>query len=97
MTTTEDFDIVGSYNNQRVSSIDAERSVNLFQYNDALGKKKKTLINNSGLIDTDSSYPLAGPTEGFMRQFLFNEYYYSVMVNHVYKSSGSGITNLLGT
>jgi hypothetical protein len=94
MTKTQDYDIVGSYNNQRVSSIDAERSVNLFQYNDALGKKPKTLINTSGLINTESSFP--GGAGGFRRQFLFGTDYYSVIGNAVYKTNMNGDITILG-
>lgn len=49
MTTQTDYDIVGSYNNQRVTNIDAERSINLFEYLDSKGKKKKTLLSTSGI------------------------------------------------
>lgn len=45
----QDFEIVGSFNNQRVLSIDPERSVNLFEYIDPLGKKQKSLLCTSGL------------------------------------------------
>lgn len=50
MTTTQiDYDIVGSYNNQRVTNIDGERSVNLFEYLDPRGKKGKTNLPTSGI------------------------------------------------
>lgn len=71
MTQTVDYDIVGSYNAQRVSSIDAERSVNMFEYLDSLGKKPKSLINTSGLLNTNLIFPSA--TNGFRAQFVFKQ------------------------
>jgi len=101
MTQTTDYDIVGSYNNQRVSSIDAERSVNMFEYIDPLGKKPKVLINTSGLVDQQLDFSVA--TGGFRAQFVFkqpsdgdiNEY--CVIGNSVYRVDSSGNTSILGT
>ena len=45
----KDYEIVGSYNNQRILNIDSERNVNLFEYIDINGKRPKTLIPTSGL------------------------------------------------
>jgi hypothetical protein len=95
MTKTVDFDIVGSYNNQRSSTIDAERSVNLFQYVDPLGKKPKSLINTSGLTDTEIVFGLQ--TGGFRAQFVFKEFEYNVVGNGVYRIDSSGGSTLLGT
>ncbi len=94
MTKTEDYDIVGSFNNQRVSNIDAERSVNCFQYNDPLGKKPKTLINTSGLINTQLNFGNAGP---FRAQFVFNNIEYSVVGNRVYSRTIANIVTQLNT
>ena len=66
----QDFDLVGSYNNQRVLPLDAERSVNLFQYIDPLGKKPKSLLSTSGLSPANIVFPLS-PTGGFRGQFVF--------------------------
>jgi hypothetical protein len=101
MTQTTDYDIVGSYNNQRISSIDAERSVNMFEYIDPLGKKPKSLINTSGLVDEEFDFGAA--TGGFRGQFVFkqpsnaetNEY--CVIGNSIYRVSTAGVTSLLGT
>lgn len=95
MTETKDYDIVGSFNNQRVSSIDAERSVNMFEYIDPLGKKPKSLINTSGLIDTDSNF--GGATGGFRGQFVFEDDEYSVIGSSVFRRTTSGVISLLGT
>lgn len=101
MTQTVDFDIVGSYNNQRVTSIDAERSVNVFEYIDPLGKKPKSLINTSGLTDTELSFP--GAAGGFRAQFVFkqpsngdtNEYV--VIGSSVFRINSAGAVSPLGT
>ncbi len=85
----QDFDIVGSYNNQRVSEIDAERSVNVFEYQDPLGKKPKTLINTSGLID--QALVFTGATGGFRAQFVFNGDEYNVIGTNIFIISSLGL------
>jgi hypothetical protein len=95
MTQAQDFDIVGSYNNQRVKSIDAERTVNMFQYNDTLGKKPKSLINTSGLINTGLEFGSA--TKGFRAQYTFLGDEYLVVDDLVYLISSTGSQSLLGT
>ncbi len=96
MTQTIDYDIVGSYNNQRISNIDAERSVNLFEYIDPLGKKPKSLINTSGLVDTEISFsPVT--TGGFRAQFVFKNDEYVVVGNGIFKINASGGIAFLGT
>lgn len=93
--TIKDYNIVGSYNNQRVSSIDAERSVNVFEYNDALGKKPKSLINTSGLINTNFTFTSA--TGGFRAQFVFNNIEYVVVGSQIYSITTSGTVISIGT
>jgi hypothetical protein len=66
----ENYEIVGSYNNQRITSIDAERSVNLFEYIDPLGKKPKSLLSTSGLLNPGTVFPLS--SGGFKGQFVAN-------------------------
>ena len=95
MTKTIDFEIVGSYNNQRVSSIDAERSVNVFEYIDPLGKKPKSLINTSGLEDTKSNF--GAITGGFRAQYTFKGNEFCVIGSNVFQISSLGIVSLLGT
>ena len=95
MTKTIDYEIVGSYNNQRVSSIDAERSVNLFEYIDPLGKKQKILINTSGL--TNTNYAFGSVTGGFRAQFVFQTNEYIVIGNSVFRITLTGTISLLGT
>lgn len=52
----QDFGVVGSFNQQRVIPFDPERTVNMFEYIDALGKKPKSLLSTSGLINADISF-----------------------------------------
>lgn len=68
--TIEAYDIVGSYNNQRITSIDAERTVNLFEYLDPKGKKEKSLLPTSGLLNANLIF--AGASGGYRNQFVAN-------------------------
>lgn len=95
MIKTEDFDIVGSYNQQIYSSIDAERSVNLFEYHDMKGKKPKSLVNTSGLINTD--FLFGSVTGGFRAQFVFNNIEYNVIGNSIFLITSDGNISFLGT
>lgn len=45
----QDFEVVGSFNAQRVIPFDPERTVNMFEYVDQLGKKSKSLLSTSGI------------------------------------------------
>ena len=94
-STTEDFDIVGSYNNQRVREIDAERSVNLFEYVDPLGKKPKILINTAGILNTNIIWD--SETGGFRQQFFFLGFFYSVVGGTVFRTDSAFTTTVLGT
>jgi hypothetical protein len=70
--TWTDYDIVGSFNNQRYTNIDAERTINLFEYIDPLGKKPKSLIPTSGLINEEVTFPSVG-SGGFRAQFTYKD------------------------
>jgi hypothetical protein len=95
VTQVQNYDIVGSYNNQRVTSIDAERSVNLFEYIDPLGKKPKVLINTSGLTNTQLLFP--GAAGGFRAQFVFDNVEYNVIGNAVFSRTPTNAISFLGT
>ncbi len=97
MTQTVDYDIVGSFNNQRVTSIDAERSVNMFEYLDALGKKPKVLINTSGLINQNLTFTSASSADGFRAQFVFKGVEYDVIGNHIYSRTIGDVVTKIGT
>ncbi len=79
---TEDYPLIGSYNNQRISSIDAERSVNCYEYLDSLGKKPKILIQTSGIENTGLDFQTN--TSPFRTLFLFNGILYAVVGNTFY-------------
>lgn len=83
---SEDYDIVGSYDNQRVSSINAERSVNLFEYHDPQGKKPKSLISTSGLVDSGVSF--SPETGGSRATFVFGDNIYQVFGATVFLITG---------
>ena len=91
----EDFQIVGSYNNQRFTNIDAERTVNMFEYIDPKGKKPRSLISTSGLQDTMLSFPGAAPTDGFRGEFVLNNFEYFVIGPNIYRRDiNNNITKL---
>src|SRR5690348_17693240 len=94
MIPAVDFDIVGSFNNQRTSEIDSERSINLFEYIDSLGKKPKSLVATSGILNTNFSFP--GAMNGFRAQFTFNNIEYSVIGDRVYSRDTNNNILLLG-
>lgn len=87
----KDFDIVGSYDNQRSTTINAERSVNLFEYIDPSAKRPKVLIPTSGIVDTN--LPFTATVNGSRASFVFKDVIYQVFGSRVY--SISGITGAL--
>jgi hypothetical protein len=101
----ENYDLIGSYDNQRVSSINAERSVNLFEYMDANGKKPKVLLPTAGLVD--SEIDLSPETSGARQSFVFDNEIFNVYGKSVFRTTGSTdalsttrigeFTNLTGT
>lgn len=94
MSAMVDFDIVGSYNNQRITSLDGERSVNMFEYIDALAKKPKSLQPTSGIANSNLNF--AGAIGGFRAQFVFNNIVYNVIGNRVYSVNSALAVSLLG-
>lgn len=94
----KDYDFVGSYDNQRISTINAERSVNLFEYIDINGKRPKSLISTSGLVD--STLDFSPETGGSRATFVFNDGIYQVFGESVFLITGtvgSLTKSLLGT
>jgi hypothetical protein len=87
----KDYDIVGSYDNQRVSTINAERTVNLFEYLDANGKRPKVLLPTAGLINQDLNF--GAETGGSRATFVFQDAIYQVFGASVYRITGT--TNAL--
>lgn len=82
---TENYDIVGSYNNQRAPNIDAERTINMFEYNDMRGKKPKNLISTSGIENTGLVFTGTSPTDGFRGEFVLNDFQYVVVGAFIYR------------
>jgi hypothetical protein len=83
----EDYDFVGSYDNQRISTINAERSVNVFEYLDTNGKRPKALISTSGLVDSTLSF--APETGGSRATFVFQDAIYQVFGTSIFLITGT--------
>jgi hypothetical protein len=81
----DNFEIVGSYDNQRFPNIDSARTINMFEYSDPLGKKPKTLISTSGLLNTGLEFPNTAPTDGFRMEYVLNGFEYFVVGNNFYR------------
>lgn len=81
----ENYELVGSYNNQRFPNIDAERTINMFEYIDLKGKKPKALISTSGILNTDFTFEGAAPTDGFRGEFVLNNFEYYVIGPNIYR------------
>lgn len=79
----KNYDLIGSYNNQRITSIDAERSVNCFLYIDPLGKKPKSLIGTSGLDSADVDF--GNTSGGFRASFFFSGSMYHVIGDTIWR------------
>ena len=91
----ENFEIVGSYNNQRFPNIDAERTINMFEYIDLKGKKPKSLISTSGLQNTEIAFPSANPTDGFRMEYVLNGIEYLVIGTGLYRRDSNNNVTLL--
>jgi hypothetical protein len=98
MSKQEDYEIVGSYDNQRVSTISAARTVNMFEYIDPEGKKPKALLSTSGLLN--GNFNFGSETGGARATFVFNpdanpnslrNAIYEVFGKSVFKTIKSGI------
>lgn len=97
-TKATDYDLVGSYDNQRVSTISAERTVNMFEYMDPEGKRPKVLLSTAGLVDAELNF--GSETDGARQTFVFDNAIYQVYGNSVFRTTGStGLlsTSLIGT
>jgi len=89
----KDYDIVGSYDNQRFSTINAERTVNMFEYLDPNGKRPKSLLSTSGLLNANLNF--GSEIGGARATFVFSNAIYQVFGSSVYRTTGS--TGLLST
>jgi hypothetical protein len=86
-TKAQDYDLIGSYDNQRISTISAERTVNLFEYLDPEGKKPKTLLSTPGLVDAALNFGAA--TGGARAAFVFDDAIYQVYGDSVFRTTGT--------
>lgn len=87
MSQAKDYDIVGSYDNQRVSPINAERTVNMFEYIDPDGKRPKTLIYTSGLVNAQLNF--GAETGGARATFVFDNGIFQVYGPSVFLTTGT--------
>ncbi|HHF7341051.1 TPA: hypothetical protein ACPSKZ_000682 [Legionella anisa] len=93
----KDYDLVGSYDNQRVSTISAERTVNLFEYIDPNGKRPKALLPTSGLRNANLNF--GSETGGARATFVFNNAIYQVFGSSIFRTTGTKgflFTTLIG-
>lgn len=77
------YPLVGSYNNQRVSEIDAERTINCFEFIDTKGKEKRVLIGTPGL--TNKQFRFEDEAGGFLSSFVFKKNMYHVIGGKTFK------------
>lgn len=98
VTQNVDYPIVGNYNNQKVSEIDGERSVNCFEYIDLRGKKPKLLIGTSGLLNSGLTF--SNQQDGFRAEFVFNvgatNILFQVIGNNVFLTNAGLGVSLIG-
>lgn len=97
--TRKDYDLVGSYDNQRVTPINAERTINMFEFLDERAKRPKVLLPTAGLVDADLNL-LPEITGGARATFVFKNAIYNVFGATVFKTTGttgSLITSPIGT
>lgn len=94
----KDYDLVGSYDNQRVTTINAERTVNLFEYLDEHGKRPKVMLPTAGLINADLNF--GTETGGARATFVFNNGVFQVFGASVFLTigtTGALMTTKIGT
>ncbi len=87
----DNYELVGSYNNQRFPNIDAERSINMFEYIDMKGKKPTSLISTAGILDTGLVFPDSLPTEGFRNEFVLGGFEYYVIGPNIYRRDSNNV------
>lgn len=83
----KDYDLIGSYDNQRVTSFNAERTVNMFEYIDQNGKRPKVLFPTSGLQDTELNF--TPETLGSRGTFVYKSAIYQVFGSSVFRITGT--------
>jgi hypothetical protein len=94
-STLKNYDLVGSYNNQRSTTGDSQRTVNEFEYLDPEAKRPKSLFPTSGLVNTNLNF--IPETGGSRASFVFNDFIYQVFGGTVYRIGGNSATTLTKT
>ena len=85
--TRKDYDIVGSYDNQRVTPINAERTINMFEFMDERAKRPKVLLPTAGLVN--ANLDLGTEMGGARASFVFKNAIYNVFGATVFKTTGT--------
>lgn len=93
--TRENYDIVGSFNRQRVLEVDAERSINCFEYIDENSKRKKTLLSTAGIRNQNIDFD--GADGGFRQSFVFGDFQYHVIGDAVYRVDSLNVATQIFT
>lgn len=93
--TVENFEIVGGYNNQRFTNIDAERTINMFEFIDLKGKKPASLLSTSGILNTMLVFP--GAANGFRAEFVLNNFEYFVIGADIYRRDLNNVVTKLNS
>ncbi len=88
-----EFDIVGSFNNQRNRSVDSERTINLYEFSDPETKRGKSLLPTAGLLSR-INFALNRAGRG---AFVFGPNLYVVVGENVYLINQNLIINKIGT
>lgn len=97
-TKATDYDLIGSYDNQRVTTISAQRTINMFEYMDPEGKRPKSLLSTAGLVDTGLDF--SPETGGSRATFVFSGVIYQVFgetVFRIFGPTGSLVAQPIGT
>ena len=92
----KDYPICGSFNRQRFSNIDAERTINMFEYIDPKGKRTQSMLPTSGLVDSEVVMtPVAGTGHRPGGAFVFRDKTYNVVGNSVFRTNTALVTTRL--
>lgn len=83
----QDYDIVGSYDNQRFAPLNAERTVNMYEYIDEQGKRPRSLLPTAGL--SNAALNLGSQAGGARQSFVFKDAIYNVYGDGVYRTTGN--------
>lgn len=76
----KNFEVVGSFGSERVKNINAERTINMFEFIDVRGKKPKTLFPTSGMQE---AVDLLIDEGGFRAGIVFKNVAYVVVYDQV--------------